>query len=133
MNDEEKVFDVAPEEVYEDNRSRITIFFHIRRKKFWKLIQFSNLFGFNIQLIVISYFLSGYLISPLTPAVEVSADIIVLMFVYGFSDDAADVNTSSCCGTVTGRINLSFTLFSYRDPTFYWSDFKDKIKENCKV
>lgn len=134
MNDEEKVFDVAPEEVYEDNRSRITIFFQVLGRKFWKLIQFNLIYlVFNIPLIVISYFLSGYLISPLTPAVESPADIIVLMFVYGFPPMML-LMSIPVLAVGPSQAGLAYLLrcFSYEIPTFYWSDFKDKIKENLK-
>ncbi len=134
MYDEEKVFDVAPEEVYEDNRSRITIFFQVLGRKFWKLIEFNLIYlVLNIPFIVISYFLSGYLISSLSLAVESPADIIVLLFVYGFPPMML-LMTIPVLAMGPAQAGLSYLLrcFSYEMPTFYWSDFKDKMKENLK-
>ncbi|NLE25740.1 MAG: DUF624 domain-containing protein [Clostridiaceae bacterium] len=134
MNNEEKVFNVAPEEVYEDNRSRLTIFFQVLGRKFWKLIEF-NLFYvvFNIPAIVISYFLSGYLISSLPLAIESPADIVVFLFVYGFPPMMLLMAIPVIAvGPAQAGLTYLLRCFSYEMPTFYWSDFKDKMKENFK-
>ncbi len=134
MNDEEKVFSVAPEEVYEDNRSRTTIFFQVLGRKFWKLIEF-NLFYvvFNIPAIVISYFLSGYLIGSLPLAIESPADIVVFLFVYGFPPMMLLMAIPVIAvGPAQAGLTYLLRCFSYEMPTFYWSDFKDKMRENFK-
>lgn len=134
MNDEEKVFNVAPEEVYEDNRSRITIFFQVLGRKFWKLIQFNLIYlVFNIPAIVISYFLSGYLISSIPLTMESPADIVAFLFVYGFPPMILLMAIPVIAvGPAQAGLTYLLRCFSYETPTFYWSDFKDKMKENFK-
>ncbi len=131
---EEKVFNVSPEEKYEDNRSRLTIFFQVLGRKIWKLIEFNLIYAiFNIPAIVISIFLSGYFISSLPLTMEAPADIAVYLFFYGFPPMmllmAIPINA---VGPAQAGLTYILRCFSYEMPTFYWSDFKDKMKENFK-
>ncbi len=134
MNEEEKVFSVAPEEVYEENRSRLTIFFQVLGRKFWKLIEFNLIYLiFNIPSVVIAYFLSGYLISSLPLSVATPADIVIFLFVYGFPPMMLLMAIPNIAvGPAQAGLTYILRCFSYENPTFYWSDFKDKMKENFK-
>ncbi|HHU89746.1 MAG TPA: DUF624 domain-containing protein [Clostridiaceae bacterium] len=134
MNDEEKVFSFAPEEVYEDNRNRTTIFFQVLGRKFWKLIQFNLIYLIlNIPAIIISYFLSGYLINSLSLSAETPDQIIAFFLVYGFPPMILLMAIPVIAvGPVQAGLSYLLRCFSYELPTFYWSDFKDKIKENYK-
>ena len=134
MNDEEKVFSFAPEEVYEDNRNRTTIFFQVLGRKFWKLIQFNLIYLIlNIPAIIISYFLSCYLINSLSLSAETPDQIIAFFLVYGFPPMILLMAIPVIAvGPVQAGLSYLLRCFSYELPTFYWSDFKDKIKENYK-
>ena len=65
---DEPIFEGAPGEKIEDNRSRLAIFFGVLYRKFWKLITVNLMFlVFNIPAIIISYFLSVYLVALFIP------------------------------------------------------------------
>lgn len=134
MTDEEKIFDVAPGEKYVDDRSRLTIFFQVLGRKFWKLVSMNLIFVvFNIPSIIISFLLSGYVINAFSPLIESPDDIIVVLFVYGFPFMMfMMVIPAITTGPAQAGLTYLLRCFSYEVPTFYWSDFKDKMKENLK-
>ncbi len=134
MTEEEKIFDVAPGEKYVDNRSRVTIFFQVLARKFWKLISMNLLFiVFNIPSIIIAFILSGYVADAFSPIIESSSDLFGILFVYGFPLLLfLMVIPLITVGPAQAGLTYLLRCFSYELPTFYWSDFKDKMKENLK-
>lgn len=134
MTEEEKIFDVAPGEKYVDDRSRMTIFFQVLGRKFWKLISMNLIFLiFNIPSIIISFFLSGYVINVFSPFIENADEMAAVLFVYSFPLLMfLMVIPAITVGPAQAGLTYLLRCFSYELPTFYWSDFKDKMKENLK-
>lgn len=134
MTEEEKIFDVAPGEKYVDDRSKVTIFFQVLGRKFWKLMSMNLIFViFNIPSIIISFFLSGYVTNIFTPIIQSSDDLVAILFVYGFPAMVfLMVVPVITVGPAQAGLTYLLRCFSYELPTFYWSDFKDKMKENLK-
>lgn len=134
MTEEEKIFDVAPGEKYVDDRSRMTIFFQVLGRKFWKLISMNLIFFiFNIPSIIISFFLSGYVINVFSPFIENADEMAAVLFVYSFPLLMfLMVIPAITVGPAQAGLTYLLRCFSYELPTFYWSDFKDKMKENLK-
>lgn len=134
MTEEEKIFDVAPGEKYVDDRSRMTIFFQVLGRKFWKLISMNLIFLiFNIPSIIISFLLSGYVINVFSPFIENADEMAAVLFVYSFPLLMfLMVIPAITVGPAQAGLTYLLRCFSYELPTFYWSDFKDKMKENLK-
>ncbi|HHW23652.1 MAG TPA: DUF624 domain-containing protein [Clostridiaceae bacterium] len=134
MPEEEIIFDVAPGEKYEDDRSRTTIFFQVLGRKFWKLISMNLIFlVFNIPSIIVSFFLSGYIVNVFSPVIENANDMVAVLFVYSFPLLMfLMVIPTITVGPAQAGLTYLLRCFSYEIPTFYWSDFKDKMKENLK-
>lgn len=134
MTEEEKIFDVSPGEKYVDDRSRMTIFFQVFIRKFWKLMGMNLMFLiFNIPSIIISFFLSGYVTDLFSPVIENSNDLVAILFVYGFPLLMfLMIVPVITVGPAQAGLTYLLRCFSYEMPTFYWSDFKDKMKENLK-
>jgi uncharacterized membrane protein YesL len=133
---EEKIFDVSPGEVYEEDRSRLSIFFGILTRKFWKLITINFMFMlFNLPAIILSLFLSPYLLGLFLPAAldttqnDLLTVIIVMAFPVMIFLMAVPVIT---VGPAQAGLSYLMKCYSYELPTFIWSDFKDKMKENFK-
>ena len=65
---DEIIFDVAPGEQFVDDRSRITIFFQVLGRKFWKLITVNLMYMlFNIPAIIVAVFLGMYMMELFIP------------------------------------------------------------------
>jgi len=133
---EEPIFDKLPGEEYEDNRSGLARFFSVFIGKFWRLITVNLMFMvFNIPAIVVSYFLSVYLVALFIPeANSMSADDFrVLVLDSGFPTAmffmAVPIITF---GPAQAGLTYLLRCYSYERPTFTWSDFKDKMKENFR-
>lgn len=133
---EEKIFEVAPGEEYVDDRSKLTIFFQVLGRKFWKLITINLMFIlFNLPAIIVSLLFSVFLTNLLIPA-ELAlseTDLFSHLLVFG-------VPLTLCLmvipvitvGPAQAGMTYLLRCFSYEIPTFTWSDFKDKMKENLK-
>jgi len=134
MTEDEKIFDVAPDEKYVDNRSRFTIFFQVFGRKFWKLISMNLLFiVFNIPSIIISYFLSAFVTDMFMPFIANQEDMAIIMMIYGFPFMIfLMVIPAVTVGPAQAGMTYLLRCFSYEQPTFYWSDFIEKMKENLK-
>jgi len=134
MTEEEKIFDVAPDESYVDNRSRLTVFFQVLFRKFWKLISMNLIFVvFNIPSIIISYFMSAFVTDMFTPFIESQDDIAVIIMIYGFPVMLfLMVIPAITVGPAQAGLTYLLRCFSYEQPTFYWSDFLEKTKQNLK-
>jgi len=134
MTEDEKIFDVAPDEKYVDNRSRFTIFFQVFGRKFWKLIGMNLLFiVFNIPSIIISYFLSAFVTDMFMPFIANQEDMAIIMMIYGFPFMIfLMVIPAVTVGPAQAGMTYLLRCFSYEQPTFYWSDFIEKMKENLK-
>jgi len=133
---DEPIFEGAPGEKIEDNRSRLAIFFGVLYRKFWKLITVNLMFlVFNIPAIIISYFLSVYLVALFIPeAANIPiTEFSMLVFDSGFPTAmffmAIPIIT---VGPAQAGLTYLLRCYSYERPTFNWSDFKDKMKENMK-
>ena len=129
---DEPIFEGAPGEKIEDNRSRLAIFFGVLYRKFWKLITVNLMFlVFNIPAIIISYFLSVYLVALFIPeAANIPiTEFSMLVFDSGFPTAMffGDLLSGWSC---PGRVDLFARCYSWG--TFQLVDFKDKMKENMK-
>ncbi|NLL68538.1 MAG: DUF624 domain-containing protein [Clostridiaceae bacterium] len=129
---EDRIFRTAPEEKYYDNKSRASIFFRVLIQKFWKLIEFNLIYlVISIPAIIVSCFIGIYITNSLLPAVE--ADFFAFLFVYGFPPMVLLMAIPVIAfGPAQAGMAYILRCFSYERPTFYWSDFKDKMKENFK-
>jgi len=133
---EEKIFDVLPGEDYEEDRGRLAIFFGVLSRKFWKLITINMMFLlFNLPAIILCFFLSPYLLGLFLPAavdttqndlltVIIAMALPIMTFLMG-----VPVIT---VGPAQAGLTYLMKCYSYELPTFIWSDFKDKMKENFK-
>jgi uncharacterized membrane protein YesL len=133
---DEKIFEVAPGEHYEDDRSRLNIFFQVLGRKFWKLITINLMFIlFNLPAMIISFFFCAFLTNLLIPAelVVTGTDLLSHLVVLGvpltMSLMAIPIIT---VGPAQAGMTYLMRCFAYEIPTFTWSDFKDKMKENLK-
>ena len=133
---DEPIFERLPGEEYQDNRSRLAIFFGVLYRKFWRLITVNLMFMvFNAPAIIFSYFLSVYLVILFIPeAAAIQMDEIRLMvFDSGFPTVmffmAVPIIT---VGPAQAGLTYLLRCYSYERPTFTWLDFKDKMKENLK-
>lgn len=134
---EEKIFDIAPGEKYEDNRSRFTIFFQVLGRKFWKLININLMFIlFNFPSILVSLALSTFMVNFFMPAMErigAEGGALTVLFVVTFPVMMFLMAVPAVSfGPSQAGMTYLLRCFSYESPTFIWSDFKDKIKENLK-
>lgn len=90
---------------------------------------------FNIPAIIISYFLSVYLVALFIPeAANIPiTEFSMLVFDSGFPTAmffmAIPIIT---VGPAQAGLTYLLRCYSYERPTFNWSDFKDKMKENMK-
>ncbi|NLM76064.1 MAG: DUF624 domain-containing protein [Clostridiaceae bacterium] len=136
--EEEKIFDVAPGEEYVDNRSRLRIFFQVFTGKFWRLITVNLMFLlFNIPALAVAFLAAAYLLEIILPAsissVQDPRIIRELFLVLGYP--AAFLFLAVPAITVgPAQAGMTYLLrcYSLEIPTFTWSDFKDKMKENLK-
>ncbi len=134
---EEKIFEVAPGEKYVDDRSRLTVFFQVLGRKFWKLISVNFMFVlFNLPAIIISFILGIYMMELFFPKLVEAAgqtDLITILFVFALPLVmflmAVPIIT---VGPAQAGLTYLLRCFSYELPTFLWSDFKDKMKQNIK-
>ncbi|HPO76465.1 MAG: DUF624 domain-containing protein [Clostridiaceae bacterium] len=133
---DEPIFEKLPGEKYEDNRSRLAIFFGVLYRKFWRLITINLMFiVFNIPAIVLSYFLSIYLIGIFIPEASTISieEFRFLLWDSGFPTTmffmAIPIIT---VGPAQAGLTYLLRCYSYERPTFTWSDFRDKMKENFK-
>jgi len=133
---DEPIFERLPGEKYEDNRSRLAIFFGVLYRKFWRLITVNLMFMvFNLPAIVFSYFLGVYLVLLFLPEAQTipMEDIRLMVFDSGFPT-AMFFMAVPVISVGPAQAGLTYLLrcYSYERPTFTWSDFKDKMKENLK-
>jgi uncharacterized membrane protein YesL len=133
---QERVFDVSPGEKYIDDRSRIRIFFQVLGRKFWKLISVNLIYLiFNIPAIIASVFIAAYILLQYMPAADAAAqgDPITLLMVGTFPIMMFMMAVPAISvGPAAAGLTYLLRCFSYEMPTFDWSDFKDKMKENLK-
>lgn len=132
---DEPIFERAPGEKYEDNRSRLSIFFGVFARKFWKLVTVNFMFLlFNIPAVIISYFLSTFLVMLFMPEAGSSAEEFGLLVLYSGFPTVMFFMAVPLITVGPAQAGLTYLMrcFSYERPTFDWSDFKDKMKENMK-
>lgn len=133
---DEPIFDRAPGEKVEDDRSRLSIFFGVLGRKFWKLVTVNFMFLlFNLPAVIIGYFLSLYLVFLFTPETARSSieELKVLVLYSGFPTAMYFMAVPLITvGPAQAGMTYLLRCYSYEIPTFTWSDFKDKMKENFK-
>jgi len=132
---DEPIFERAPGEKNEDNRSRLNIFFGVFTRKFWKLVTINFMFLlFNLPAVVISYFLSTLLVMLFMPEAGISAEEFALLVMYSGFPTVMFFMAVPLITVGPAQAGLTYLMrcFSYEMPTFDWSDFKDKMKENMK-
>lgn len=136
MTEEEKIFDVGPGEVYEDDRSRMTIFFQVLGRKFWKLITVNLMFLlFNLPAIIISLVFSAFMLNAFLPTsiTATSNELMTNLFVLGIPLGVfLMVIPIITVGPAQAGMTYLLRCYSYEMPTFTWSDFKDKMRDNIK-
>ena len=133
---EEPIFNAAPGEKIEDSRSRLSIFFGVIGRKFWKLISINLMFiVFNLPAIIIGFILSVFLMGLFSPAESngTSADLLTQLMI-GTIPTVMFFMVVPTLTTGPAQAGLSYLMrcYTYEMPTFNWSDFKDKMKENMK-
>lgn len=133
---EEPIFENLPGEEYEDNRSRLAIFLGVLGRKFSRLILVNLMFMvFNIPAIILSYYISVYMVALFVPGANTMSmeDFRILVLDSGFPTAmffmAVPVITF---GPAQAGLTYLLRCYSYERPTFTWSDFKDKMKENMR-
>lgn len=138
INQEEKIFDMGSDEEYIDNRSRLKVFFQVLGGKFWRLMTVNMMYLlFNIPAIIILLVAAAYLTEIILPSPAggvVDPEIITYLYMQlglpaSFFLLAVPV---ICVGPAQAGLTYLLRCYSYEIPTFTWSDFKDKIKENLK-
>ncbi len=132
---DEKIFEVAPGENYEDDRSKITIFFQVLGRKFWKLITINLMFMlFNLPAMIISLVFSTFLLNVLMPAgLATENELLSNLLVLGLPLTLClMVVPMITVGPAQAGMTYLLRCFAYEMPTFTWTDFKDKMKENFK-
>lgn len=133
---EEKIFDVLPGEEYEEDRSKLNIFFGVLSRKFWKLISINLMFIlFNLPAIILCFFLSPYLLGLFLPAAVDTAqnDLLTAILAMGFPIMTFLLSVPVITvGPAQAGLTYLMKCYAYELPTFMWSDFRDKMKENFK-
>lgn len=133
---EEQIFSTAPGEKYEDDRSRLAIFFGVLGRKFWRLMGVNLMYLlFNIPAIIIGLFLSIYMMELYLPSLvqDSQNDLLTMLFVSTFPL-VMFLMAVPVLSVGPAQSGLTYLLrcYAYEQPTFTWSDFKDKMKENWK-
>lgn len=137
MDNDEKIFEALPGEEYVDNRSKLTIFFQVLVRKFWKLITINLMYlVFNIPAILISFIFGTYILESLFPlsAASLSDSELVMLYITLGIPMVLVILAIPTVSVGPAQAGMTYLLrcFSYEIPTFTWSDFKDKMKENLK-
>lgn len=133
---DEPIFERAPGEKTEDNRSGLSIFFGVLFRKFWKLMTVNLMYlVFNIPAIIIAFILSYFLVIFFIPETAgYTSDDIWLLIMYSGFPTAMFFMAVPLITVGPAQAGLAYLMrcYSYERPTFTWSDFKDKMKENLK-
>lgn len=138
IDQEEKIFDVGSDEEYIDDRSRLKVFFQVLGRKFWRLMTVNLMYLlFNIPAIIILLVVAAYLTEIIlpSPAGGVKNPEIITYLYMQLGLPAAFFLLAIpviCVGPAQAGMTYLLRCFSYEIPTFTWSDFKDKMKENLK-
>lgn len=138
MNQEEKLFDMSPEEEFTDDRSRLRVFFQALTGKFWRLITVNLVYLlFNIPAIVIMLVAAIYITEIIHPSPANGAlDPETLTYLYTQLGLPLAFILMAIPAISVGPAQAGMTYlmrcFSYEIPTFTWADFRDKMKDNLK-
>ncbi len=132
----EKLFAMEIDE-YEEDRSRMRVFFDVLLGKIWKLMSLNFLTSlFNLPALIFMGFFSIYymqLIQPtaLTAAEEGSALAYLLI---GYLPLALIFLAIPIVAFGPAQAGMHHILrnYSYEAPVFLWADFKEKMRENIK-
>ncbi len=132
----EKLFSMTADE-YEEDRSRIRVFFDVLLGKIWKLMSLNMLVGlFNLPALLFMVFFSIYYMQLLQPtALTSTADGSALAYLLvGYLPLAMTFLSIPVVAFGPGQAGMHYLLrnYSYEVPVFLWGDFKEKMKENMK-
>ena len=132
----EKLFSMTADE-YEEDRSRIRVFFDVLLGKIWKLMNLNMLVGlFNLPALLFMVFFSIYYMQLLQPAALTSAadgNALAYLLV-GYLPLGMIFLSIPIVAFGPGQAGMHYLLrnYSYEVPVFLWGDFKEKMKENMK-
>lgn len=133
---DERIFDVAPGEKVEDNRSRLAVFMAVLGRKFWKLMGINLMYMlFNLPAIVLSFFLGLWMMQLFMPNVVegTSVDVWTILLVSVLPSTLfLMVVPSLSFGPAQAGLAYLMRCYAYELPVFVWSDFKEKVKENFR-
>lgn len=117
-------------------KPRIVVFFSILARKFWKLIQINLLYGvFNIPAIILTFFLSTWLIQIIIPPdtlnqyIQENPEIIMSAFPLLLFLICVPVIT---VGPAQAGMTYLLRNYSREEHAFIWSDFKEHALKNFK-
>ena len=132
----EKLFSMTEEE-FEEDRSRIRIFFDVLLGKIWKLMSLNLLVSlFNLPALLFMVFFSIYYMQLLQPtAITNAADGSALAYLLvGYLPLGMIFLSIPVVAFGPAQAGMHFLLrnYSYEVPVFLWGDFKEKMKENMK-
>lgn len=132
----EKLFSMTEEE-FEEDRSRIRIFFDVLLGKIWKLMSLNLLVSlFNLPALLFMVFFAIYYMQLLQPnAITNAADGSALAYLLvGYLPLAMIFLSIPVVAFGPAQAGMHFLLrnYSYEVPVFLWGDFKEKMKENMK-
>ncbi len=132
----EKLFSMTEEE-YEEDRSRLRVFFDVLLGKFWKLMSLNLLTGlFNLPALIFMFVFSIYYMQLLQPnLITEAADGNALMYLLvGYFPLALIFLSIPIVAFGPAQAGMHYILrsYAYEIPVFIWGDFKEKVRENLK-
>jgi len=132
----EKLFSMTEEE-YEEDRSRIRVFFDVLLGKFWKLISLNMLTGlFNLPALLFMLFFAVYYMQLLQPNLitEAAGENALAYLLVGYFPLGLIFLSIPIVAFGPAQAGMHYILrnYSYEIPVFLWGDFKEKLKENFK-
>ncbi|MCX7772778.1 MAG: DUF624 domain-containing protein [Clostridia bacterium] len=134
---QEKIFEAAPEEQLEDDRSGLKIFSQVLVRKFWKLISINLMYLLcNLPAVLVSLVISAYMVQLFLPNIVntgTQTDILAVLFMSAFPIMMLLMAIPVVSvGPAQAGLTYLMRCFSYELPVFSWMDFKEKMKENLK-
>lgn len=132
----EKLFAMGVDE-YEEDRSRIRVFFDVLFGKIWKLMTLNLLTGlFNLPALLFMIFFAIYYMQLIQPAIFTEGDPSVPLsyLLVGYLPLGLLFLSIPIVAFGPAQAGMHYIIRSYSNevPVFLWSDFKEKLRENLK-
>jgi len=132
----DKLFAMELDE-YEEDRSRIRVFFDVLLGKIWKLMSLNFLTSiFNLPALLFMGFFSIYYMQLIQPTAITTAEEggALAYLLIGYLPLALVFLAIPIVAFGPAQAGMHYILrnYSYEEPVFLWADFKEKMRENIK-